>query len=71
MIDWKKCSEALPEDAQECILYSDTADAVIGPIAWSASMGGWLDIFATPEAGVVYKPGAEHGPSHWTLWNEP
>ena len=70
MFDWKKCSETMPEDKQECILYSDEADKVIGPIVYSIQLGGWMDIFATPEAGHVFKPGP-NGPTHWTIWNGP
>jgi hypothetical protein len=70
MIDWKRCSAEMPDDNDECILYSDETDKVLGPIVYKADMGAWMDLFATPEAGYIFKPG-ENGPTHWAIWNEP
>jgi len=68
MIDWKKCSDAMPDDQQQCILYSEENDAVAGPLPFRSDMKGWLDFFATPEAGTVYTP---EQVSHWAPWNPP
>lgn len=70
MIDWKHCSLAMPNDNQDCILYSDETDQLVGPIIYKADFGGWIDLFATKEAGHVFRPG-ENGPTHWAPWNEP
>jgi hypothetical protein len=70
MIEWRKCPETMPDDEQECILYSDDADKVGGPIIYDARMRGWVDFFATQEAGYVYRPG-DNGPTHWAPWNGP
>ncbi len=74
-IDWKRVDTELPtEHGLECLLYNDDAGHVIGPIVWHAEAGGWLDLFgpyATNEAGAMFKPGAEKGPTHWAVWNDP
>ena len=47
---WRKCSETMPDDGDECLLYSDRAEKVVGPITYAADMGGWVDMWATKEA---------------------
>ena len=72
MIEWHRCEDKLPEDNQECLLYSEQTDHCVGPVPWSDSMKAWCDLFATAEAGHIFMPGPGDGkPSHWAVWNCP
>lgn len=65
MANWHKPAEQLPEDNQACHLYivrGMAADAIILDIIYKKDMGGWLDLFATEEAGSIYKS------EHITAW---
>lgn len=72
MIEWHRCEDKLPNDRQECLLFSDEAERCVGPIQWVETIGAWCDPFATAEAGHAFKPGPGEGkPTHWAIWNGP
>lgn len=69
MIDWVKTSERLPAKKGDlCLLYNANGDKAVGPLPWFDAENGWMDIFATPEAGYVYSTDTV---THWASWNAP
>lgn len=75
MIEWYRVEDKLPNNNDMCMIYSDKVDRLVGPIMWKtfegSDKGAWVDIFATPEAGAMFHPGGEDGPTHWAIWNGP
>ena len=55
-LTWHDAKEKKPEHGQRCYIGSDEALYIIGPIPYNEQATGWLDIFATPEAGVICEP---------------
>lgn len=77
LIEWFDVKEKLPENNDECLIYSEKAGHVIGPIIYKSdgkASGMWIDLFgpyASREAGACFIPGDEGGPTHWAKWNAP
>ena len=72
MLDWKKVSEELPKQGDQCLLRGENG-SMQGPIHWHEESGAWLDLFgpmATPEAGVTIPPDTP-GLTHWAVVNSP
>lgn len=70
MLEWFDVKEKLPEkNGEDCLLYSEESDRTVGPICWSESGQGWLDIFWSYEAGALFTPGK--AVSHWAKFNYP
>lgn len=60
--DWRKASDE-PEDNQHCHIRG-TSDMIRLNVTYKRDGHGWLDIFATPEAGAFYS--AKDGVIAWT-----
>lgn len=65
---WRHVDERLPLDGELCLI-CQWNEGVVGPIVWKLESNMWLDLFATPEAGMCYEP---HKPiTHWKLSDLP
>ena len=72
LLDWKKVSDELPSDGDECLLYGESG-TMQGPISWSGKDNCWMDLFgpmSTPEGGTMITPDTP-GLTHWAIVNEP
>ena len=66
MITWHKVSKKLPDDNQICWITSTkglSCSMIVGPIVYKKDAKGWLDLFATREAGSIYETDVV---THWT-----
>jgi len=60
MIKWNKTAELKPKEKQMCWITNIENDYIAGPFSWMGE--GWIDLFATPEAGTMY---TEKHITHW------
>ena len=69
MIEWTKAKDTRPADNQECFITATPQGLqsvpIIGPIVYKADFDGFIDLFATPEAGASY-PADKEG--HLEMW---
>ena len=61
MIKWIRAKEQKPKDNQMCWITFENASAILGPIPYKDDRAspGWIDLFATPEAGTFYSAAAD------------
>ena len=63
-LKWNKFEDIEPKDKQECYLANEMFEGfLVGPIVYVKDAKGWIDIFATPEAGALYN--VENGVAYW------
>lgn len=60
MTNWIQAMKQLPEDNQMCFITNANANYICGPHPYSEKINGWLDLFATPEAGEVFPATKEY-----------
>jgi hypothetical protein len=62
-IEWVSIDSKLPADNQCCWITGGAFNTIVGPFPWKQDANGFLDLWATPEAGALY--GKDNGVSHW------
>ena len=72
-MQWTKCSDSLPPNGQDCLIYSEDADQVTGPVMYDEGKKGWLDLSASVHSGHLHKPSDKGNGliTHWTKWEDP
>ncbi len=69
MINWNRALDQRPEDGQSCFITAVSGGLasrpIVGPITYNKEGNGWLDLFATPEAGSMFPVAGENVPEMW------
>lgn len=62
---WHSVKDKMPAGNETCWITGPNADYIVGPIVYKAPpLDGWLNLFATPEAGSIFT--VANGITHWT-----
>jgi hypothetical protein len=62
-IAWVELVIEEPQDNQLCWITGGEFNTIVGPFPWKKDANGFLDLWATPEAGALY--GKDNGVTHW------